>query len=147
MKAFATTVLIVVSLQCSYGQEPDFAWLEGTWKLKNKPSFEVWRLNPNGSFSGKAFRIQSGDTVVTEVITLKYFDGSFHYVPDVAGDQPPVNFRITRRDARSFVAENPQHDFPKIIRYTFSDAGGRPAIEASVEGNGKVIPYSFEKIK
>lgn len=147
MKPLTASLLIILSLQLAYAQQADFTWLAGTWKLKNKAAFEIWSVDPDGSLSGKAFRIQTGDTVITEVIRLEYSNGSFHYIPDVAGDQGPVDFIITHADSQSFVAENPGHDFPKIIRYRYSMQGDVPLIEASIEGNGKIIPYSFEKLK
>jgi hypothetical protein len=147
MKTPAVVLLVVLSIQLGQAQHHDFRWLTGTWKLKNKAAFEVWHVNADGDLSGKAFRIHGVDTIVTEVIKLEYSHGSFHYIPDVAGDQLPVDFIITKADSQSFVAENPQHDFPKIIRYRCSTEGSRPVIEASIEGNGKVISYSFEKVK
>lgn len=147
MKSVAAVILFILSFHFSSAQDVDLTWLTGTWKVKGKPSFEVWHRNSNGTLSGKAFRIQSGDTLITETITLKYFDGSFHYIPDIAGDQGPVDFVMTSLTSKGFVAENPRHDFPKIIRYRYSGDGDRPTLEATIEGNGKVIPYSFEKVK
>jgi len=145
------TLLIILSALLTWSpaqaQERNLEWLAGTWKLKDKPVFEVWEKQASGDLSGMAFRVNGLDTVVTEVIKLQYADGSFHYIPDVAGDQPPVDFLITKLDTRGFVAENPQHDFPKIIRYMLLSLNGRFYINASIEGNGKVISYAFEKIK
>lgn len=140
-------ILAVLSLQISLSQTHKFQWLAGTWKMPGKATYEVWELAGNGDLRGTSFRIRSGDTLVTEVIRLAYSDGSYHYIPDVAGDQPPIDFLITSADHQSFVAENTHHDFPKIIRYRLVTKGGREMIEASIEGNGKVIPYAFEKIE
>lgn len=147
MKAILPIAVSFLLCNATGAQRSDLQWLAGTWKLKNKPIFEVWKLLANGDLSGKAFQVNGIDTVVTEVIELQYSDGSFHYIPDVAGSQSPVDFLITATDSKSFVAENPRHDFPKIIRYRFFTANGQAHLEASIEGGGTVITYDFEKIK
>ena len=148
MKAICSLLIGLLSIQYAVAQKMNFQWLKGTWKIQGENVFEIWQGDEGRrDLSGKAFRVKGADTVVTEVISLKYSNGSFHYIPDVAGDQPPIDFTITSSDRYSFVAENPDHDFPKIIRYRYVRKDGREMIEASIEGNGKVIPYTFEKIK
>lgn len=129
-------------------QQKEFGWLCGTWKLKDKNVFETWRIADDGkSLDGFSFRTKGTDTIAMEQIRVATQGGFFHYIPDVAGDQGAVDFRITKYTNDSFVAENPQHDFPKIIRYQFIKKDNGFFIEASIEGNGKVIPYSFERLK
>lgn len=128
-------------------QQNDFKWLVGTWKIEGKDIFEVWKAQGSRDFEGRSFLVKGTDTVVTETISLKFFNASFHYIPDVAGDQPPIDFRITSSDSHSFVAENPQHDFPKVIRYRYVIKDHTDFIEAVIEGNGKIIPYTFRKLK
>jgi hypothetical protein len=125
-----------------------FDWLIGTWKLKDKPSYEIWQKVEDGSLIGRSFTIKNGDTVITERIQLKYINKAYHYIPDVAENNAPVEFKITSYNDRSFKAENPEHDFPKVIKYTIVRKGDEQImLEASIEGNGKVIPYSFVKLK
>ena len=147
MKAVVTVFIAFFAAHFAHAQDVDFNWLAGTWKLKGKPVFEVWEAGNKGELSGKAFRLEGADTVITESIKLAFLNGSYHYIPDVAGEQLPVNFLITQADSQGFVAENPHHDFPKIIRYRYVASQGQETIEASIEGDGKVIPYSFEKIE
>jgi hypothetical protein len=129
-------------------QQQDFQWLAGTWKLDGKNIYEVWQLSEADKIlEGRSFIVKDYDTVVTEMITIQFYNGSFHYIPDVAGDQPPVDFTFTSHNDNSFVAENPKHDFPKLIRYRYVKKDGQERIEAAIEGNGKVIPYSFIKLK
>src|SRR5687767_6611536 len=125
------------------GQSNDFQWLIGTWQVQGQNVFEVWKPHGAKELAGKSFKINGADTIVTETILLKVFNGSFHYIPDVAGSQPPIDFIVTSADSLGFVAENPQHDFPKVIRYRYVRKGSEEFIEAAIEGNGKVIPYSF----
>jgi hypothetical protein len=140
---------IVLTTTQLFAQQKEFGWLVGTWKLKDKNAFEHWvyREKENALY-GISYRIKNtADTVITEEITLKFQDDSFYYIPDVAGAQGSVPFKITMYTATTFTAENPAHDFPKIIRYKFIQQGGQDINEASIEGNGKVISYTFVRVK
>ena len=148
MKTTLEILLLILSLVSCNTQQQDFYWLAGTWKLDGKNIYEVWQVNEGDkTLEGRSFIIKGSDTVVTEMITIQSYKESFHYIPDVAGDQPPVDFTFTSHDDHSFVAENPEHDFPKLIRYRYIKKDGQERIEAAIEGNGKVIPYSFIKLK
>ncbi|MEO5600831.1 MAG: DUF6265 family protein [Cyclobacteriaceae bacterium] len=143
-----TLLLIFILFNTGYTQHKKFRWLIGTWKIKDKNEFEVWKIKKGtATLSAMAFKVQGSDTLITEVINLTYRDHSFHYIRDVAGDQEPVAFQITSFDAKGFVAENPRHDFPKIIRYNRVRKKNSEYIEAAIEGDGKIISYVFEKLK
>jgi hypothetical protein len=143
-------ILLVNLMLClvAQSQQKEFAWLKGIWKLKDKAVFESWKVGRDGkTLEGVSFRVKGTDTVAMEQIRFTYDREGFHYIPDVPGDQPPVDFRITNHTSESFVAENPQHDFPKLIRYRYIRKDNKEFIEAAIEGDGKVIPYSFEKVE
>jgi hypothetical protein len=147
MKFVLTWCFALLTVQYGIAQQ-SFQWLIGTWKVKGENVFEVWQATDSPRhLEGKSFTLKGSDTIITERITIGYYNGSFHYVPDVAGDQPPVDFTVTSSDRMSFVAENPQHDFPKLIRYHYIKRAGGETIQAAIEGNGKVVPYLFEKLK
>lgn len=123
-------------------QQKQFGWLCGTWKQKDKNVFESWKIAKDGkALEGLSFRTKGADTIVMEQVRLVFDGKDFHYIPDVAGDQAAVDFKISKYTSDSFVAENSQHDFPKLIRYHLSKRDGKDFIAASIEGNGKVIPY------
>ena len=148
MKTLLTLLLCVTAVLSSDGQAHEFQWLVGRWKLDGKKAYETWIVEPGTNrLTGRSFRIQNMDTLITETVLLDFYDGSYHYIPDVAGDQGPVNFRIVAFDDHSFVAENPQHDFPKRITYHYFIQAGLPKLNASVEGHGRVISYQFSKLE
>jgi hypothetical protein len=146
----STVVLILffTFLSIKVSAQHKFQWLIGTWKLKDKPVYEVWKSVGNGTLlTGISFKINQFDTVVMEKMNLTYSEGYYHYIPDVAENMTPVDFTISSFDEKSFVATNPAHDFPKIIRYTIVRKANTEELHATIEGNGKVIPYTFEKIR
>lgn len=141
-------MLLTLGYNITNAQSTEFGWLKGTWKLKDKNVYEVWKVGSDGkTLEGTSFRLANNDTLITEEIKLVHKDGSFHYVPDVAGDQPAIDFTITSHTSDSFVAENAAHDFPKLIRYKMINLNEQQLIEAAIEGNGKVIPYTFHRLK
>lgn len=139
------TAMIATTTQA---QKKEFGWLIGTWKLKDKTIHETWSLGEDGkSLNGISMKVNGTEATVLEEIKLIFSGNSFYYIPDVAGDQDPVDFHITSFDETGFVAENPNHDFPKLIRYKLIKRDDREFLEAAIEGDGKVIPYTFEKIR
>lgn len=126
------------------GASAQFNWLKGTWKRVDKNSFEVWQIDGK-ILNGISYKVQNADTLHLESIILTQRDGAYFYVPDVAGQQLPVEFKITAFTKESFTAENPLHDFPKIIRYRRYSENGKSLLEATIEGDGKSINYVFIK--
>jgi hypothetical protein len=142
MKPVLSFCFLIVS-STLFGQQNEFGWLIGTWQ-ENENSFEVWK--DEGNFlSGSSYKIDKArNKTVTEEIKLIKKGNDFYYVPDVAGPQGPIEFKITSFDKNSFIAENPAHDFPKKIIYKkINDQ----QLEATISGGSKSISYSFKKIK
>lgn len=147
-----TVVAIIAFLLSCAGnvlaQHNDFAWLVGTWKLKDKPIIETWTVDADGkTLNGISMKVEGSQSTVLEETRIIFSGNSYYYIADVAGEQDPVDFGFTHHDSTSFVAENPKHDFPKVIRYTFVRREGKDYIEASVSGGDKSIPYVFERVR
>jgi hypothetical protein len=148
-RLFFVTAIVFLFHAHHVSAQHQFQWLIGTWKIKDKPVYEVWKASADGrSLVGKSFKVNGADSVVLETINLTYFAGHYHYIPDVAENSAPVDFTISVFDEKSFVAENSAHDFPKIIRYTIVRKHKHEnELLAVIEGNGKVISYAFEKVR
>ena len=147
MKSATLIIILHLFFIESYSQISNFNWLVGSWKLQNKNTYEVWKVSSdNKSLEGKSFKVTITDTLMNEEIKLSFYDNSYYYIPDVAGDQGPVRFKIIDYNENGFTAENPDHDFPKRIRYDRRREHGKDFIAASIEGNGKTISYLFEKV-
>ena len=142
MKFIVLVCFLFASLHL-LAQKREFSWLLGTWQEDKKMSFEIWTAE--GSFLfGSAYRgDHAGTKTITEEIKLIKKGNDFYYVPDVTGPQGPIEFKITSFDNNSFIAENPDHDFPKRIAYRKNDA----RLEAIISGGSNAISYTFKKIK
>lgn len=141
-------ILFLIGFQHSRAQQNEFGWLVGKWKLTEKNVFEEWKISADKkTLEGLSYRIKEGDTTVTEKLLIKFEQPFFFYISDVAENPSPVKFKITQYNADKFLAENPEHDFPKAIRYKLIRKSNQDFIEAAIEGDEKVIPYSFIRLK
>lgn len=149
--AWLLSVFLLIAHHGTAQDVKDFQWLVGTWKIldKNpdKNSYEVWKDAGNNMLTGISYHVKNADTLVTEEIKLLRKGRSVYYTPDVAGPQGEVEFKITSYDTNSFVAENPTHDFPKKIRYHRVTKQEQERLEATIEGGGKSIYYTFVRVK
>lgn len=147
MQLLRLVALLILGLP-ALAQTPQhpFAWLEGEWRRPGKQVYEVWKKGEGEILlKGIAFRITTaGDTVVTEAIQFVREGDSYFYIPDVAGPQGPIRFKLTAFDETRFVAENPDHDFPKMIAYVYEPQAHR--LMATISGDGKSIPFPFERV-
>lgn len=137
-----TLVFCFVSVY-AFSQKKEFGWLIGTWQEEGKQAFEEWKED-NSFLLGVSYQMKDGKKVITEEIKLIKKGEDFFYVPDVAGPQGPVEFKVTSHNKTSFIAKNPNHDFPTKIGYEKIDD---THVKASIGDANKTISYSFIKIK
>ena len=99
-----------------------FKWLLGNWKMKTKRGalVESWKKMSDSSFNGESYMVKNRDTIPLEKIELLCRNTAYYYIPIVnaQNDQQPVEFKISSFSHNNFIAENPEHDFPKRIVYT-----------------------------
>jgi hypothetical protein len=139
-------LLLTLSFQCNaqkIAEATDFDWLKGSWELKTSKGivYESWsRLNAS-TLKGISYKLSGSDTIVLETVHLSLFSSGWVYIPLVTGqnDGKTVTFRITYVDKEAFVAENPDHDFPKKITYARTGTH----LDATISGDGKEIRYPF----
>jgi len=119
-------------------------WLPGKWIRTNaKPGrsgVEIWTKNGN-ELVGRGINLRGADTTFVEKLRIVSKDGKLFYVPDVPENKGEVWFEMTSVTDRSFVCENPKHDFPKKIVY---ECDGKN-LKATISGDGKAIDYFFTK--
>ena len=85
--------------------------------------------------------MKGADTTFVEKLKIVIKSGDIYYVSDVPENPRPVDFKFTFIHDRSFVCENPAHDFPKKIAY-YSDGNN---LRAVISGDGKEIEYLFRR--
>lgn len=126
-------------------QSDPFSWLIGQWNRTGmspgKEAREIWNVE-NGVLKGMGISLKNGDTTFVEKLSIRQIDGQYYYIADVPQNPEPVKFKITEMRSGFFLAENPEHDFPKAIRYELNN----DRLEAEISGNGQVIPFVFQRI-
>lgn len=116
-------------------------WISGDWDgaLGTSAVEERWSPGDGGAMIGTS-RTLRGD-VMTQFEFLCIFErnGTLVYtaMPN-AGTQ--TDFTLTKIDAFSATFENPEHNFPKLIRYSKREDGGMDAV---ISGGGTSKPTTF----
>ncbi len=100
-----------------------FGWLQGSWQMQTRRGviIEKWAVANDSSYAGESKMLRADGTEITlEKIELVFRNGNYYYIPTVKNQngEQPIEFKITSHSETGFVAENPQHDFPKRISYT-----------------------------
>ncbi len=126
----------------------DLAWLAAGWQgTMGKAQIEEHWIQPAGGMMlGVSRTVAGGRTVSFEFLRIESrADGTF-YVAQPQG-RPPVEFKLTQRAENRAVFENPQHDHPKIIRYSKEVDGSLHAeIEGDEKGKHKKMEFRFQPI-
>lgn len=155
-----TTVISMVVLglflaSCAPGpgsEKPDvkpfLSQLTGKWQIEGEEGYEEWTMGPDSSFSGYAYTIVNGDTVIGEHIRILEEDGGLYYEATVTGqnDDQPVRFKLISSTASELVFSNTSHDFPQEIKYQLWDDSH---LKATISGiiNGEQKSYEFKYLK
>lgn len=96
-------------------------WLNGWWQNPSKVgiAFEDWKLNDNGTMTGRSGMVVGKDTIASETLVIEQKENKIYYIPTVKGqnNDQPIPFEMTSAVADSFVFENKEHDFPNRIVY------------------------------
>jgi hypothetical protein len=118
------------------GSIADVAWITGTWMSEPAtPTASVteerWTPPAGGSMLGVARTLTKTSMPAFEFLCLVERDGSLVYTAMPNGRAPATDFVLTQLTADSATFENPEHDFPKVIRYSKKADG---ALETAISG-------------
>jgi hypothetical protein len=143
MRKIQWALVLTLVAQGATAQQEEFSWLVGTWQEVDKSNFEVWTL-VGQELLAESYELQvDGTKKISEKIRLIKKMNAFFYVPDVPHNKKPVEFKITSFNTTGFVAENPQHDFPKKITYQLDGI----KMTATISDDSKTYSYFFQKVK
>jgi hypothetical protein len=122
--AIAVFSLSAIVINTKQDKMKNFRWLEGSWVMKRSNGstiIETWVPVNDSTMGGEGINISvSGRTTIKEKLKLTFRRGLYYYEAIALGqnNDQPVLFKMTAYSEKGFVAENPQHDFPKRISYT-----------------------------
>jgi len=126
----------------------DLGWLVGGWQgtMGKAQIEEHWIPPAGGTMLGVSRTVAGGRTVSFEFLRIEGRPDGPVYVAQPQG-RPPVEFKLTQRSENRVVFENPQHDNPKIIRYSKeADGSLRAEIEGDEKGKHQKMEFKFQPI-
>ena len=119
------------------------SWMAGAWTgTMGRAAIEEHWIPPAGKMMMAVSRTVVGErTVEFEFLRIEERADGIVYVAQPGG-RPPTEFRLTASTPTSATFENPQHDNPKLIRYTREGEG---TLIAEIEGDekGKRVSQRF----
>jgi len=118
----------------------DLAWLAGTWQMERDGTLveEHWIPPKAGTMLACGRTIARDKTVFFEFLRIEQRkDGSIYYVAHPAARSPGTDFKLTSAANGAWTFENPEHDFPRLIRYSKHADGG---LSAHLEGVERGAP-------
>lgn len=144
-------ILFVMLLSCTQKkttvlEKGELDFLIGDWERTNekegKQTFEHWKKITQYEYEGLGYTLQKKDTVFKEELRLFKKDSLWNL--EVTGvNESPTVFTLTDKNSHSFTAENPTHDFPKKIQYSYFD----DVLSASVSGDDFEISFIFWRVE
>jgi hypothetical protein len=121
----------------------DLTWLAGYWMSNKRGTLaeECW-LPPEGSVMLGLHRDASddGDTFFEYLRIMQTAEGIYYYATPQGYDTTKFKLTALSEDGSSHqvVFENPEHDFPKLIRYTLRVDGLMAEVEG-IEDDRKIV--------
>ena len=121
----------------------DLSWFVGDWQMSHERVTieEHWIPAKGGLMLGLSRTVSGGRAVAFEFLRIEERENGIYYVAQPKG-RPPTDFKLIKLEDKAVVFENPDHDFPRIIRYQLKSDG---TLLAQIEGKlrGKVSTQSF----
>ncbi|MCX2682073.1 DUF6265 family protein [Galbibacter sp. EGI 63066] len=121
---------------------PEF--LQGTWKIENKETYEHWDKLNNNTLKGFSYKIESGQISISEYLDISRNGNETIYTATVLNQNKgrSINFKLTKSDS-TYTFENPKHDFPKKIVY--QKLSNTEVFVKVSDGNQKRFAYKMIK--
>ncbi len=110
----------------------DAAWVGGHWATEGASTVEErWTPPGGGSMMAVARTLRGASMSAFEFLCIVEREGSLVYSAMPNGRSPATDFVLTQLTPDSLTFENPQHDFPKVIKYSKKADG---SLETAISG-------------
>lgn len=126
----------------------DLEWMLGEWKQIKEEivTEEKWTKESDDLFIGEGLNYPVGDeaTPLLEKLWLEQNESEIYYVALPPQNEEKTYFKLTDAGETMAAFENPEHDFPRYIRYELVDG----TLNVAVEGEqGIGFTLAFEKVQ
>jgi len=145
-------ILVAFSLKQDTGPFEQLKQLEGCWQRTGTsvPEYEEWKIQNSFSMVGRMYKVNEGDTLVSEEILLIKNQQQVFYQAKTYNqpEQGRVSFRLTGYQNGSYFFENPKHDYPRRIVYSFKGSDSLHAwIDAGDNNASTRVDFHFKRVK
>ena len=137
-------MLIPIALALLAAGPADLAFLKGAWEgSAGAMKFEErWTEEAGGLMLGVARTIKGDRAVAFEFLRIEFRQDGVFYVAQPGG-RPKTEFKLTASDGQSATFENPEHDHPKLIRYS---RGADGSLKAELDGAEGKQAFLFKPV-
>jgi hypothetical protein len=145
MKTLSLLCLLVFLPCCAANRIQQLDFLEGTWKIEGKETYEVWEKAKPQHYIGQSYKLNNGQKTISETLVIRKIDNKIVYeanVPD-QNEAKTIQFVLNTENKSCYSFENIEHDFPKKIQYKKIT---NDKIEVSVLGDDDK-GFSFTQVK
>jgi hypothetical protein len=145
-------ILVAFSFKQDTGPFEQLKQLEGCWQRTGTsvPEYEEWKIQNSFSMVGRMYKVNEGDTLVSEEILLIKNQQQVFYQAKTYNqpEQGRVSFRLTGYQNGSYFFENPKHDYPRRIVYSFKGSDSLHAwIDAGDNNASTRVDFHFKRVK
>jgi hypothetical protein len=133
--------LIFLSTSSLFAEDlQKYSFLEGCWKSEMNGSvvYESWGNQDGNIMLGSSKSIAGGKLESFEFLSIVSKDGNVLYMPYVNG-RNTVSFLSIRATGSEAEFSNPNHDFPKTIRYKRDS----DVLQVELLGDGDPVQYQM----
>lgn len=116
--------------------------LEGTWIRVTRTGmvYEVWKKGEQGDLKGTTWKVAGGDSALTEEMRLFIKEDSLFYGARVINQNEGKEVLFTlKATGEEYIFENPGHDFPQRIRYSFPKGDELKVVIEDMSGEQRVF--------
>lgn len=137
-------MLATLALTLLAAAPADLAFMKGAWESASGPmKFEErWTEEAGGLMLGVSRTMKGDRAVAFEFLRIEFRKEGIFYVAQPGG-RPKTEFRLTASDGKSATFENPEHDHPKLIRYSLGADG---ALKAELDGAEGKQAFVFKAV-
>lgn len=147
---YLCTLLLLLGAATASAQwtSKDFRKLKGitgNWEAKRGEGYtqEKWTRLNDTTFSGNAYNIDRGVSILDERIRIVYTNQEIHYIVTISYQNKglPVTFKLASVKDDCYTFENKEHDFPQQIIYCLKNS---KHMDVTVSGPGQEGTRSME---
>jgi hypothetical protein len=130
----------------------DFGGMAGCWERSDKTRAlqftEQWMKPAGTSILGMGRTVRNEKTIDFEFMRIEQRPDGIYFVARPKSNTDETSFKLISAANKTFVFENPDHDFPQRVSYRLNKATqliGR--IEGTESGKLKGIDFPYQRVK